>query len=247
MLPELNQRIGEKMNTKSLLDQLLKSGNDVLQNNSKSKYRDNNSLTDTLSSALSGRGGAALAGGALGLLLGSKSGRKMGGKVLTYGGLALLGTLAYKAYQNHQKNSNSNSTENIKPLNQLSANETESHSKIILIALIAAAKADGHIDEREQQLIDIEIAKMTSDSELHKWLQNELKKPLDPSEVARYAVDQSMASEMYLASLLTVDRQNFMEKTYVEELAKQLKIPITLKAELEQQATVALANADENV
>ena len=40
---------------------------------------------------LGGRGGAALAGGALGLLLGSKKGRKMGGKALKYGGVAALG------------------------------------------------------------------------------------------------------------------------------------------------------------
>ena len=43
---------------------------------------------------LSGKAGAALGGGAIGLLLGSKKGRKMGGKILTYGGLAALGVAA---------------------------------------------------------------------------------------------------------------------------------------------------------
>ena len=115
------------MNTKSLLDQLLRSGSEMLQGKSsgntssnsgfgnsgygqstsgnsnygQQKSQSSGSLTDTLSSLLSGKGGAALAGGALGLLLGSKSGRKMGGTVLTYGGLAALGALAFKAYQNN--------------------------------------------------------------------------------------------------------------------------------------------------
>ena len=40
-----------------------------------------------------------LGGGALGLLLGSKGGRKLGGKALKYGALAGVGALAWKAYQ----------------------------------------------------------------------------------------------------------------------------------------------------
>ena len=43
-------------------------------------------------------GKGALAGGALGLLLGNKKARKMGGKVAVYGGVAAVGLLAYKAY-----------------------------------------------------------------------------------------------------------------------------------------------------
>ncbi|MFN9067117.1 MAG: DUF533 domain-containing protein, partial [Bdellovibrionales bacterium] len=57
----------------------------------------------------------------------------------------------------------------------------------------------------------------------------------DPESVARYATSQSMASEMFLASLLVVDQQNFMEKTYLEELARQLKLPAELQTQLRQQ------------
>jgi uncharacterized membrane protein YebE (DUF533 family) len=232
------------VNTKSLLEQLLKSGTDLLQNNSDHrKSTKPEDLLGHLSTAMSGKGGAALAGGALGLLLGSKSGRKIGGKVLTYGGLAVIGTLAYKAYQNHQQNSRNGSNEPTKPLTELPLNEDEARSKVILIAIIAAAKSDGHIDQREQQMIDSELAKMTSDQELQSWLNHELNKALDPAEVARYALNESMASEMYLASLLTIDQHSFMEKTYIEELARQLKIPASLKTELEKQAHEALANA----
>jgi uncharacterized membrane protein YebE (DUF533 family) len=50
-----------------------------------------------LGGLLSGATGGALAAGAMGLLLGNKSARKLGGKALTYGGLAALGVIAYKA------------------------------------------------------------------------------------------------------------------------------------------------------
>jgi uncharacterized membrane protein YebE (DUF533 family) len=253
------------MNTKSLLDQLLRSGSDMLQGKSsgssgygqsgygqstsgnsnygQQKSQNSGSLTDTLSSLLSGKGGAALAGGALGLLLGSKSGRKMGGTVLTYGGLAALGALAYKAYQNYQQQTPAQSQQPnpVKPFDQLSAPQAEAHCTVILVALIAAAKADGHIDDRERELIDGEVAKLTSDPSLQQWVDRELKKPLDPAEVASHAKDQAMAAEMYLASLLTVDEQNFMEKSYLQELARQLKLDPALQEQLALQVKQAVA------
>lgn len=49
-----------------------------------------------------------------------------------------------------------------------------------------------------------------------------------------------MAAEMYIASVLIVDEENFMERSYLEELARQLKIDPALKVELETQVRQAL-------
>lgn len=254
------------MNMKSLLNQLLGSGSDLLQGKSSgqqgyghsssqhssssgAQQQSGSDIGSQLSSLLSGKGGAALAGGALGLLLGSKSGRKMGGKVLTYGGLAALGALAFKAYQNYQQQqgTTAQSTKPEQPLNsaqaayqaqpleQLPAPAQEAHSKAILVALIAAAKADGHIDDRERQLIDGEIAKISNDNSITQWFDAELQKPLDPAEIASYATDEAMASEMFLASVLVVDEENFMEKSYLQELARQLQLPPELQQSLRAQ------------
>ena len=46
---------------------------------------------------------------------------------------------------------------------------------------------------------------------------------------------------MYLASVLVVDEESFMERSYLTELARQLKLEPALKAELEQQARQAAA------
>jgi uncharacterized membrane protein YebE (DUF533 family) len=106
----------------------------------------------------------------------------------------------------------------------------------VLQALVAAAKADGHIDERERGLIQQELAKLADDAQTRDWLQSEIARPLDPAEVARAATTPELAAEMYLASLLAVDQQNFMEKTYLEEFARQLRLPPGLKETLERQA-----------
>lgn len=102
------------MNTRGLLDQLLKSGQELLQNKAgatpQAKPQGDpvglgallGGKTGNLGGLLSGAGGGALAAGAMGLLLGNKKARNFGGKALAYGGLAALGVLAYKAYGNWQ-------------------------------------------------------------------------------------------------------------------------------------------------
>ena len=105
----------------------------------------------------------------------------------------------------------------------------------LLRALIGAAKADGHIDDRERELIDAEVAKLTNDPQTLQWFDAELRKPLDPAEVASAAQTPEMAAEMYLASLLVVDEQSFMEKAYLQELSSQLKLDPQLIAELDHQ------------
>lgn len=84
------------MKTSGLLDQLLKSGQDLLQKKQGSNPAGGSGggLGDLLSGGgsgglgnlLSGAGGGALAAGAMGLLLGNRKARKLGGKVITYGG-----------------------------------------------------------------------------------------------------------------------------------------------------------------
>lgn len=226
------------MNTRGLLDQLLKSGQDLLQQKAAGKSSGHSGGTSgngNLGSLLTGAGGGALAAGALGLLLGNKSARKMGGKALTYGGLAALGVLAYKAYGNWQAQQAAAPTGEPQTLDRLPAPQAELHSQAILKALVAAAKADGHVDARERQLIEEELGKLTQDAELRGWLDAELNKPLDPADVARAASTPEMAAEMYLASVLMVDEEHFMERAYLEELARQLRLDPGLKAELERQ------------
>ncbi len=102
--------------------------------------------------------------------------------------------------------------------------------------MIAAAKADGHMDERERDLVEAELSRLESDPVMRQWVEDELRRPLDPAEVARAAASPELAAEMYLASLLMVDDTSFMERAYLDELARQLRLTESLKIELERQA-----------
>ena len=234
------------MNTRGLLDQLLKSGQELLQNKGLAQAGGQPQAGQgagkgglDIGSLLSGAGGGALAAGALGLLLGSKKARKMGGKVVTYGGLAALGVIAYKAYGNWQSKQASAPRGEPQTVDRLPPVEAEAHSHAILRALVAAAKADGHIGPDERQLLETELGKLSAEAADRRWLEAELARPLDPAAVAAAAQTPEMAAEMYLASLLVVDEESYMERAYLDELARQLKLAPDLKTQLETQARAA--------
>ncbi len=178
-------------------------------------------------------GKGALTGGALGLLLGK---HKTTRKLATYGGLAAIGVMAYKAYGDYQQQQGgAGAAAEPQTVDRLPPPQAELHSQAILKALVAAAKADGHIDARERLVIEGEFSRLNQDTKLQQWLHTELEKPLDPAEVASAASTPEIGSEMYLASLLVADEQSFMERAYLDELARQLKLDEALKSRLEQQ------------
>lgn len=240
------------MSAQSILEQLFKSGMSLL---------DGKGLSGTAGAASAVKssmnwgqfGGGAATGGALGLLLGSKRGRSFGGKALQYGSVAALGVMAFKAYSVWQQKQGAAAPSQspqqagfpaemaqIRTVDRLPAPQVEVHSRAILLAMIAAAKSDGHLDERERGVVESELVRLDADPVMRSWYEDQLRRPLDPAEVARAATTPEMASEMYLASVLVVDESSFMERAYLDELARQLHLPEGLKLALEAQAQGAV-------
>ena len=232
--------IGDAMSAQGMLEQLLKSGLSMLEGRTQAGPSAGPIPLPRGGSADWGQIGAgALAGGALGLLLGSKRARKFGGKALKIGSVAALGALAYKAYGNWQAQQAPQSPTQAAAstaVPALPAPELELHSRVMLKSMIAAAKADGHLDERERGLVEAELGRLQAEPALRRWVEDELRRPLDPAEVARAATTPEMAAEMYLASLLVADDTSFMERAYLDELARQLRLPEGLQQELQRQA-----------
>lgn len=189
-------------------------------------------------------GKGALAGGALGLLLGNRKARKYGKKLAVYGGVAAIGVLAYRAYGDWQRQQGGAAAgTDPQTIDRLPPPQAEVHAQAILKALVAAAKADGHVDAREREVIEGEFRRLDDDASLQGWLHAELARPLDPAEVASASTSPEMASEMYLASLLAADEQSFMERAYLDELARQLGLDDALKQRLEEEVRRAADDA----
>jgi uncharacterized membrane protein YebE (DUF533 family) len=231
------------MSIQQLLQQVLQSGQSLVKD-AGAKVGQGNS--GKAGAGFGGFGGGALTGGALGLLLGNKKFRKIGVKFATYGGAAALGALALKTYQDWQSKPAQPvpapmATPVPTPLPLQAApvipeSALEAHSRILLAAMISAAKADGHIGTEERQLLEAEVAKMNNQTGDRAWFEAELAKPADPAVAAALATTQEQAAEVYLASLLVIDEQSFMERAYLDELARRLPLPEGLKADLEATA-----------
>ncbi|QHG65871.1 tellurite resistance TerB family protein [Pseudomonas putida] len=237
------------MNTINLLEQLLRAGQGSPAQRGSAGMPEQDGLGGLggLLGGLLGGGSAAASGnglgGLLGGLLGGASGSSAGSPTpgrsadgINYAALASLGMMAFKAYQSWQRSQAAAPQQAVRTVDQLSGPEAEDHSHAILRALIAAAKADGRIDEQEEQLIYAEIKRQADDPQLQQWLDEEVNKPLDAAEVALSAKDPAMAAEMYLASVMLVDDQQDAERAYLDELASALQIDPTLQVHLEQQA-----------
>ncbi|HHF2971444.1 TPA: tellurite resistance TerB family protein [Vibrio diabolicus] len=220
------------MDLKSLLNQALKS--DLLKQGADALGKQTNNIkSSSNSSSLKTLGAGAVGGGLIGMLMGSKKSKKMtkkiGSSALKVGGAAALGALAYKVYNDWQaKQSGQGVHETFDP-------DDSKHSVLILKAMIGAAKADGHVDEEEMARIEQALADMGADEHVRQLVQQELNKPLDPAEIANQATSPQQASEIYLASLIVADEQNFMEKAYLQELAKQLQLSPEVTQQLEVQ------------
>jgi uncharacterized membrane protein YebE (DUF533 family) len=231
------------LDSKRLLDQFL-GGPDNGQQPVAQNREGRNSLTDLVGNAggmlrgnLGGIGGGAVAGGLAAILLGSKSGRQLAGNALTYGGVAVLGALAYRAYQNYQAGrapsaSAAAATTSAPvlpppegtPFNPKSEAAQQSLARNILRAMIAAAKADGHIDAAEQANIFAQMDQLSLSPEEKAFVIDELRRPLDIDAVAGTVRSPEEAAEIYTASLLAIDVDNAAERGYLGMLAAWLNL-----------------------
>lgn len=190
-----------------------------------------------------GFGGGALAGGLAGLLLGSKGTRKLAGSVLSHGGMAVVGALAYRAYQNYQagnapaRGASAQSVPMLPPPSNTPFNPSteagqQSLGRNLLRAMIAAAKSDGHIDAKEQTEIFAQMDRLDLSSDDKAFVMDELRKPLDVDAVASAARSPEEAAEIYTASLLAIDVDHAAERGYLAMLAARLNLDEKLVAHL---------------
>jgi uncharacterized membrane protein YebE (DUF533 family) len=195
----------------------------------------------------------ALAGGLASILLGSKGGRKLAKGALTYGGIAAIGGLAYKAYRDYQAGQSAQAEKPAgksdvpllpppadSPFAIANAPQGEEAFALDLVrAMIAAAKADGHIDDQERAKIVGKLSEGGLDPEEEAFLTSELAAPLDIDRIVRSAKNKEEALELYAASLLSITPDHPAERAYLDMLAARLGLEPELAKTVER--TVASA------
>jgi len=234
------------MDTKSLLDELLKTGKEYANKGreiAEEKLQIPRKGEEGYEETIDGMKKGAMAVGVLALLLGTGAGRRVTGSALKIGSLAAIGGIGWKAYQNWVSKRNeadqdvkdmANNAKTIS-INDLDETEANERSQILLKAMIAAAKADGHINTKEVAAIDEQIQKLGLSGDVALLMQAEIAKPLDVKEIAELAKNNpSIAAEIYLVSAVISDKENSMERDYLDELAKAMNLPGSLVEELQK-------------
>lgn len=220
---------------KSLLDRVL--GSDIGRNTREKLDRMDGST---------GFASGAAAGGLLGLLLGSRTGRHLAGDVAKVGGAAALGYFAWKAYRNWQ---DGKAPEPVVaepaglPPPEFHAGNVGADGKpfalALLTAMVGAAKADGHVDPQEQNRLFSEVERLGLGSEEKAAMFDLLARPIAIDEIARAAATPEQGAELYLAARLAIDPDQAAERAFLDGLASRLRLEPGLAAHLDAQVTAS--------
>ena len=97
--------------------------------------------------------------------------------------------------------------------------QMEENAKLMVRAMIQAAKADGEIDAHEKQAILDQLGEV--DPEERAFVQRELEAPLDVEGLARDTQD-TMRAQVYATSLMAIQLDNQREAAYLTQLARSL-------------------------
>lgn len=172
-------------------------------------------------------------GGLAGILVANKSSRKLlakyGTGALLVGGGAVAGAALWNKYK-----SKPHVIVQGNPQSVLSSNILDVRTERLILALVFAAKSDGHIDEIERAAIDTQLQNAGVAVQGRKFVEHAITQPLDPARLIRGGVNEEEALELYFLSCAVIDIDHFMERSYLNALGDVLKIPLEIRRDIER-------------
>ncbi len=122
-------------------------------------------------------------GGLAGLLVANKSARKLltkyGTNALLVGGGAVAGTVLWNKYKDKIRAAHQDEP-------QFGAQSTplDERTERLILALVFAAKSDGHIDAKERAAIDLQLREAGVEEKGRVLIEQAIEQPLDPQRLA---------------------------------------------------------------
>ena len=172
-------------------------------------------------------------GGLAGLLVANKSSRKLlakyGTGALLAGGGAIAGTALWNKYKDRVRTAHSDEPhygEHTSPL--------DLRTERLILALVFAAKSDGHIDDKERLAIEQQLREAGVEEKGRALVAQAIEQPLDPQRLAQSVKNEEEALELYFLSCAAIDIDHFMERSYLNALGDALKIPQDVREGIER-------------
>ncbi|MBW4238542.1 tellurite resistance TerB family protein [Enterobacter quasiroggenkampii] len=172
-------------------------------------------------------------GGLAGLLVANKSSRKLlakyGTGALLAGGGAIAGTVLWNKYKDRVRTAHSDEPyygEHTSPL--------DLRTERLILALVFAAKSDGHIDDKERLAIEQQLREAGVEEKGRALVAQAIEQPLEPQRLAQSVKNEEEALELYFLSCAAIDIDHFMERSYLNALGDALKIPQDVREGIER-------------
>ena len=114
------------------------------------------------------------------------------------------------------------------------ASGLDARSERLILALVFAAKSDGHIDDSERANIEEQLRAAGIAVQGRVLIDRALSQPLDPQRLAQGLNSEQEALEIYYISCAAIDIDHFMERSYLNALGEALGLPPEVRADIEQ-------------
>jgi uncharacterized membrane protein YebE (DUF533 family) len=187
--------------------------------------------------------------GSLGtILLGTRSGRSATSTAAKIGTIAMIGGLAWQAYQNHLKGKpllggSSSSGLLAEPAPSGSGFEPEAvdqrHAVGYIRAMIAAAASDGRLDAGEYDKLLGNLKAAGIDAAAEEFLAGELNSPATVEDLAASVSTPEEALQLYTAARLAIEVDTAAEQSFLAELAAALGLDPDLVSQVDAAARAA--------
>ncbi|EDC2509800.1 tellurite resistance TerB family protein [Salmonella enterica] len=172
-------------------------------------------------------------GGLAGLLVANKSSRKLLTKYVTgallVGGGAVAGSVLWNKYKDKVRAAHQG-----EPQFGSQSTPLDVRTERLILALVFAAKSDGHIDAKERAAIERQLRESGVEEQGRVFIEKAIEQPLDPQRLAQGVRNEEEALEIYFLSCAAIDIDHFMERSYLNALGDALKIPQEVRDGIEQ-------------
>lgn len=116
------------------------------------------------------------------------------------------------------------------------ATQSDDDTMLFLRAMVAAASADGQIDETERARIAKGLAQAGIDTNATQWLEREMASPASVEELSAGIGSPERGAQVYTAARLAIDPDTIQEREFLRQLAESLDLDQNLRAQIDSTA-----------